>query len=278
MEVWFHLALAGLLDIGWSGCLSAPLISLVSRREWAEWGGRGARIFIFNDPDLFTQKDLVPQSNKQTAWHKADIEEGREDKWWVWTAALIMLAGSHAGDFVSFCRVCIFFSSCSSVLIRSLPSKHGQERTAGPSREKKECFPLYRCSQQGIMLLFCPGSKPFAAGWSSQDGSSLQGQGISPPPAHVHVCACSPHRSCLRTSSVLLLELIDYHEGGRLPSAPWQKLPQYGSIITFLSHLSPFIPCHFSFFSWRMPLPCLPFNSPLISDFWTWPYVDKKRN
>lgn len=42
--------------------------------------GGGARIFIFNDPDLFTQKDLVPQSNKQTTWHKADIEEGREDK------------------------------------------------------------------------------------------------------------------------------------------------------------------------------------------------------
>lgn len=161
-----------------------------------------------------------------------------------------MLAGSHAGDFssyfVSFLPGLYFlFSSCSPVLMRPLPSKRRQERAAGLSREKKEGFPLYRCSQQGIMLLFCPGSKPFAAGWSSQDGSSLQGQGdfpIPPPP-------CSPHCSCLRTSSVLLLELIDYHEGGHLPSAPRQKLPQYGSIITFLSHLSPFIPRHFSFFS-----------------------------
>lgn len=164
---------------------------------------------------------------------------------------------SRWGLLFLLCQVCVFFSSCSPVLMRSLPSKRGQERT---SREKKEGFPLYRCSQQGIMLLFCPGSKPFAAGWSSQDGSSLQGQGIFPfPPSST--CACV----CVQPSLFMPAHFICFAVGTH--RLPWGRTSPQRSptkAATIWKHNYLFIPS-FSFYSLSFLLFVIKNASPLPS-------------
>lgn len=147
----------------------------------------------------FSLKRSLPQSNKQATWHKADSEGGSQvmsvkcgadDAWGgVTLGTSLPTLSLLSRDCFSF----FFFSLlvCSSVLVHSLRLYHGQEHTAWQSGEKTQGFPLYLRSQQGITLLLCPGSKPFAAGSSSQDGSSLQGRGIFllPPPQQVCVQA-----------------------------------------------------------------------------------------
>lgn len=75
-------------------------------------------------------------------------------------------------------------------------------------RGNEGCLP-YLCSQQGIKLLFHPGSRPCSAGYCSQDGAFIHGLGICPLPI-VCIFVCSLCCSCLHISSVLPLEAIDY--------------------------------------------------------------------
>lgn len=110
-----------------------------------------------------------------------------------------MLEGSYTGDFSpSFCptlflstrRACILPLSFSFLLYwcGGYPVACTRAHSCAKSRGKEDCLP-YLCSQQGIMLFFCPGSKPRTAGWVSQDGSSIQGLGICPLPT-VWMCEC----------------------------------------------------------------------------------------
>lgn len=129
---------------------------------------------------------------------------------------------------------------CSSVLMLSLRVYHGQEHTAWQSGEKTQGFPLYLCSQQGITLLLCPGSKPFAAGSSSQDGSSLQGRGIFllPPPQQVCVQASlfmPAHFMCFAVGSHRLLQ------GRMSPSATLTK----AATVWKYNHLSSCLPLYY---------------------------------
>lgn len=165
----------------------------------------------------FSLKRSLPQSNKQATWHKADSEGGSQVMsvkcgWWC-------LRGSHAGDFAShfvsffpglffflfFLFLCVALSWCSRYAFTT-------DKSTGPGKvgRKTQGFPLYLCSQQGITLLLCPGSKPFAAGSSSQDGSSLQGWGIFLLPP--------PQQACVQASLFMLAHFMCFAVGShRLP-------------------------------------------------------------
>lgn len=165
----------------------------------------------------FSLKRSLPQSNKQATWHKADREGGSQvmsvkcgadDAWGgVTLGTLLPTLSLSSRDCLSFLFIFLLSSCvCCSVLVLSLRLYHGQEHTVWQSGEKTQGFPLYLCSQQGITLLLCPGSKPFAASSSSQDGSSLQGRGIFPLPPPQQVCVqaslfMSAHFMCFAVGS-----------------------------------------------------------------------------